>query len=303
MSHCDVYMYGMTVLSTIFQLKGRFPAPDNYQEIVETFVIPGGEAGNGAIVLQNLGVSVVLDGGFLGDLTADLIRQALSARGIDCTRLVYRAGFPGWRDIVFCDGESRTPFGWFIKYLFGSEPLWSSPDEQAIQACRCVALDPFFGAESAQVAELCIKHSRDYVTIDCPWNSPVAQQARVIVCSQEFTDREYPGHSVEALIARYEAVCRGLVIFTLGSRPMVYASPTTPRAYLEPFQVQVVDTLGAGDTFRAGVVYALLQGMTEPEIVRFASACAAVACTRFPSVDQPPQLGEILALIETGQRR
>ncbi|RPI97316.1 MAG: carbohydrate kinase family protein, partial [Chloroflexi bacterium] len=203
----DVYMYGMTVLSTIYQLRGQFPAPDQYQEITETFVIPGGEAGNGAIVLQNLGVSVTLDGGFLGDLTAEPLVQALSVRGINCSRLHYQAGFPGWRDIIFCDGESRTPFGWFNKYLFGSERLWSSPCEEAIEACRCVALDPFFGVESAQVAELCVKHGKDYVTIDCPWDSPIAQQARVLVCSQEFTDREYPIQPVEALMDRYAAVC------------------------------------------------------------------------------------------------
>jgi sugar/nucleoside kinase (ribokinase family) len=293
----------MTVLSTIYQLRGPFPAPDHYQEITETFVIPGGEAGNGAIVLQNLGLNVTLDGGFLGDLTAEPIVQGLSARGIDCSRLHYRAGFPGWRDIVFCDGDSRTPFGWFIKYLFGGEPLWSAPSEEAIQSCRCVALDPFFGAESAQVAELCVKHGKDYVTIDCPWDSPIAQQARVIVCSQEFTNREYPDQSVESLMDQYESVCHGLVIFTLGSRPMLYASPMTPRAYMAPFQVPVVDTLGAGDTFRAGAVYALLQGLSDTEIVRFASACAAVACTRFPSVHEPPTLDEVMALIEAqGQK-
>jgi len=37
----------------------------------------------------------------------------------------------------------------------------------------------------------------------------------------------------------------------------------------------------------------VLQGWSELELVRFASACAAVSCLRFPSVHQPPSLGEV----------
>jgi sugar/nucleoside kinase (ribokinase family) len=55
--------------------------------------------------------------------------------------------------------------------------------------------------------------------------------------------------------------------------------------------------LGAGDTFRAGVVYGVLRDMEDPEIVQFAAACAAVACTRFPSDYEAPALEEINHLI------
>ena len=44
-------------------------------------------------------------------------------------------------------------------------------------------------------------------------------------------------------------------------------------------------------------VYGVLKGMPDDEIVRFASACAAIVCTRFPSVRQPPGMGEIIELI------
>ena len=57
----DVYIYGMTVLSTLHLLKNGFPAPNSYQEIQRTHIMPGGEAGNCAIVLRNLGIQVALD--------------------------------------------------------------------------------------------------------------------------------------------------------------------------------------------------------------------------------------------------
>ena len=50
MNPVDVYVYGMTVLSTIHKLKGDYPKADTYQEIEQTFIMPGGEAANSAVV-------------------------------------------------------------------------------------------------------------------------------------------------------------------------------------------------------------------------------------------------------------
>ena len=61
--------------------------------------------------------------------------------------------------------------------------------------------------------------------------------------------------------------------------------------------MQVVSTLGAGDTFKAGCVYGLLKGMKDDELVRFASACSAVAISRFPLPLNPPKLEEIEKLL------
>jgi len=299
MSQADVYVYGMTVLSTIHKLKGDYPEVDTYQEIERTFVMPGGEAANCAVVLSNLGISTALDGCYLGDETQSAIPAYLGLRGIDCSKMTYLSGFPGWRDLVLCDGKSRTVFGWFIEYLFGERKLWTDPSEESIRRAKCVALDPFFRKTSAQVAALCVKHRTDYVTIDAHWHSEMAQQARALICSKEFLQREYPGEDLEALFAKYLLACRGLVIFTFGSREILYASPRSAPARFQPYEVDVVDTLAAGDTFRAGVVYGILQSLSDRDVVRFAAACAGVACTRFPSVHEPPALQEIEALMNT----
>ena len=301
MSNADVYLYGMTVLSTIHQLKAKFPSADGYQEITRTFVIPGGEAANGAIVLSSLGVSVMLDGPFLGDSTAEPLCSYLQKRGVDCSLLHHHTGFPGWRDIVFCDGDTRTVFGWFVDYFSNGNKFWNKPNEQAIKSAKCVALDPFFGSESEGVALLCQKHKIDYVTIDCRFDSVIAKGARAIACSKEFLDREYPGIESQALLKQYQSNCAGLIIFTYGSRIVLFASAKTSIQSFQPYSIKVVDTLAAGDTFRAGVVYGILKGWSDLDVVRFASATAAVSCTRFPSVYEPPTLAEITDLINSRQ--
>lgn len=295
----DVYIYGMTVLSTIHQLKGKFPAADGYQEIAQTYVMPGGEAANAAIVLQHLGISAQLDGCLMGEVTAKPLIEYLNARSVDCSLMTYRGDFPGWRDIVFCDGASRTVFGWFGDYLFGGQKLWTEPSEDAIRTARCVALDPFFPGASERVAELCRQHGIDYVTIDCKWDTSLAQDARVLVCSQEFIRNNYSNADPAWLFEQYRQVCNGLLIFTFGSQGAWYATAETRRKTLPAYPIEVVDTLAAGDSFRAGVVYGLLNEMPDDELVRFASATAAMVCTRFPSVAQPPTLDEIRALMAT----
>ena len=67
---------------------------------------------------------------------------------------------------------------------------------------------------------------------------------------------------------------------------------------MKPFSAAVKSTLGAGDTFKAGCVWGLLHGMADDELVRFASACSAIAISRFPLPLYPPKLEEVQALIE-----
>ena len=66
---------------------------------------------------------------------------------------------------------------------------------------------------------------------------------------------------------------------------------------MQPFEITVRSTLGAGDTFKAGCVYALLNGFSDMETVRFASACSAVAISRFPLPLNPPKKDEVNELL------
>lgn len=67
---------------------------------------------------------------------------------------------------------------------------------------------------------------------------------------------------------------------------------------MKPFKTEVKSTLGAGDTYKAGCLYALLKGMNDDETVRFASACSSVAISRFPLPLNPPTLEEVNNLLK-----
>jgi sugar/nucleoside kinase (ribokinase family) len=75
------------------------------------------------------------------------------------------------------------------------------------------------------------------------------------------------------------------------------------RFHIAPaVQVTVVDNTGAGDVFRAGFIYGLLQGWGLAEILCFANAAAAVSCTRLGAIPSVPTLAEVHDLLVPTQR-
>jgi sugar/nucleoside kinase (ribokinase family) len=147
--------------------------------------------------------------------------------------------------------------------------------------------------------EICRKHGIPYVTIDSPHDSPLHQHAAVNVVSKECTGQYYADIKPEAVMERMMETAEGLTILTQGGGEMLYGRRGEEIHRMKPFPVEVKSTLGAGDTFKAGCVYGLLHGMSDKELVRFASACSAIAISRFPLPLHPPKLEEVHALLST----
>jgi sugar/nucleoside kinase (ribokinase family) len=66
-------------------------------------------------------------------------------------------------------------------------------------------------------------------------------------------------------------------------------------------RVTAVDTTGAGDVFRAGFIYGLLNEWPLGERLRFANAAAAVSCTRLGAMASVPTLAEVEELMARGE--
>jgi sugar/nucleoside kinase (ribokinase family) len=288
----DAYLYGMTVLSTIHRLAGDLE-PDGYGEIAETFVCPGGEAMNAAMLLSGLGLTTALGGPHWGTETREVLGRYAERYGIDVSGVTLDKGFPGVRDVVLVHGRHRTVLGWFGRYFTDGVRRWGDPDAEAIARARVVAVDPFFGDASAAAARLAADAGKPYVTIDCPHDGPLHARAAATVVAREYRAQHYPGIADAELLERYTGGGPGLTIFTSGKDEIRFARPGVPAEAVPVFPVEVRSTLGAGDTFRAGVVYGVLRGLPDREIVRFAAALAAVVCQRLPIADNVPSLAEV----------
>jgi sulfofructose kinase len=65
-------------------------------------------------------------------------------------------------------------------------------------------------------------------------------------------------------------------------------------------RVDVVDTTGAGDVFRGAFIVALLRGDSPEGILRFATAAAALSCTKPGALSGVPTLAAVEALVGPG---
>lgn len=294
MSVCDIYLYGMTLMTTSHRLGSDFPEPDNYCEIIETHRSPGGETGTCAVVLDGLGAAVQLDGNFLGRSTYREISAYFASTSVSLELMTYDPGFDGLEDLVFVDKNSRTAFGGFEGfYEDESTRRWNYANEEAIARADVVGLDPFFFEESVEVARMCHEHGVSCVVIDCSADSELHRLSEVTVLSAEYLRNEYPGRSIEAVFDEYVGESSGLVVFTFGSDEVWYGRIGASPQRFPSYQVEVESTLGAGDAFKAGVIYALSRGMDDRTLVRFASATAAAACMSYPIAENPPTLVRI----------
>ena len=62
---------------------------------------------------------------------------------------------------------------------------------------------------------------------------------------------------------------------------------------MRAFKIDAVDTLGAGDMFHGAFALRLAEGGDEVAAMRFASAAAALKCTRFGGIIGAPSRTEV----------
>ena len=293
----EAYLFGQILGTHSFLLKDGFLKPDEYSEIGAQYFLPGGETGTAATVLYSLGVTVKMDGTWLGREVAPMLKEFYADKKVDLSSVHIWEEDPGVMDYVVIAGLVRSPLGRFQTLFSEGKRWWSITKEEDITASKVVAIDPYFGDETLLAAELCVKHGIPYVTIDSRHDSYLHKHAAINVVSKECTEGDYKGEDSEEIMRLMQSEAEGLTIITRGGSEMLYARKGEEIHYMKPFDVEVKSTLGAGDTFKAGCVYALLHGMSDEETVRFASACSAIAISRFPLPLNPPTLEEVNNLL------
>lgn len=316
-----VYCYGMVASSTLHLLDTLYPQANGYAEIKSSQTNIAGEAVAGAWVLQRLGIRTKLDGRWLSDTPqSTLLLAMLSEQGIDVSRLEIKKDYRPVEEIVIADGHSRTVFAGYNHILF-SDRQWNAPIEEDVARASLVLLDPFLGKESQLCAEYCVKHRVPYITCDVEPTHYIAQHAFANLVSEEFLLREYNRILAKAALPvaserqdnyaivyqEFLAQCPGWLMFTFGGHPLWYSLPTQPSEApkdrsihrFTPYAVQLVDSTGAGDSFRAGFAFGVLQGWTAEKLVASASATAGLVCETFPGVLNGPAQADVLRLMDS----
>jgi sugar/nucleoside kinase (ribokinase family) len=134
------------------------------------------------------------------------------------------------------------------------------------------------------------------VIVDLEKNNPGTEKLRALCSHLVFSAegaRITAGTDKLDLAARRIARQTGaFVAVTNGSEDIIYVEDGEPRRFAA-FTVKAVDTLAAGDVFHGAFALALAERRGTRDALRFASAVAALKCTRFGGIAGAPTQTEV----------
>jgi len=134
-----------------------------------------------------------------------------------------------------------------------------------------------------------------------PWLRAVGRRRGVVKASDDdiaFLARAgFAGDPVDIAADWVEQYGLGLAVVTLGAGGGAALEPGGAVTRVPGFPTEVVDTVGAGDTFMAGFLDGHVQrGLGIEESLNRAAAAASIVCSRQGA--QPPTAAEVDALLE-----
>jgi ribokinase len=288
----------------------RFPSPGETLRGLSFRIFPGGKGANQAVALARLGARVEMVGAIGDDMLGRGYRDILVQEGVgvEGVRIVggtatgtasIEVSSGGENHIVIVGGANDTIDLACVRAM--ASRIESAailllqleiPLEANIEAARIavaagvpVMLDPAPARELPD--ELLSK-----VTIITPNETEAALLTRADT-SSEAGARE----AARRLLARGI----GRVIIKVGSRGS-YVAEGSSFTHVPAHKVRVVDTVAAGDSFNAGLAFALGQGRELLAAVTFANGAGALSTTREGAQSAMPSAAEVEALLAAGAK-
>lgn len=275
MEHPIVLCYGVIGVDELISV-AQFPERDGHARVLHESRHAGGEGANSASTLAGLGAGVRLAGNRIGDDLRGrfLLGELDRVPGLDVSRVEVAAGTETSHALIVSDSDgARTILGAFAGL--------SAPElhGEAFDDVQLLSVDPFLGPEAEAAARVAVGKSIPVVSIELTAEHPMATLCDVVINSSGFGRRHGRGDPAAVADRLLRAGVRTFILTKGSDGCRVYEQGQTID--VPAFDVDAADTTGAGDAFRAGFIWAHLEGYESETAARLGSAAAAVVC-RFP---------------------
>ncbi len=273
----DVVGVGLNATDTIVSL-ASFPDRGAKVEYCDRAVMPGGQVASTVVACQTWGLRSRYVGKFGDDAAAKLHREAFARVGAEA-QIVTVPGALSLHNVILVDNAGdRTVL------CQRNETMVLQPEElkrEWIVNARLLHVDGHDTAAATQAASWA-REAGIPVTADLddpyPGIDDLIANIDYLLVNCDFSCRLMDEKNLERSLRRMQARygCR-LTAATLGEEG-VLAWDGKQLLHSAAYCVPVVDTTGAGDIFRAGFIYGLMQDWPLERQLDFSCAAAAMNC-------------------------
>ncbi len=294
----DVIGIGSAVYDVLMAVD-RFPAEDTKLEGRETRVQGGGPCATALVAAQKLGVSTAYMGTVGGDPFGQFLLEDFARRGVDTRYVKSVPGAVSFHSVVLLNQGAGTRTCIWNRGTV-PPPSGEQLDFAALAHAKVLHLDGHMLEAALCAAQLC-RQSGAKVSYDAGGTYPGVERllplAHWLIPSEEFACKiTGEAQAEDAARALYAAYHPELIAITQGARGGLLLDEKGLRRY-DSFPVEAKDTNGCGDTFHGAFIAGMLQGMGHDEACRYASAAAAIKCTRLGARDAMPTDAECRAFL------
>ncbi len=289
-----VLCYGTAEVINRIQLP-FMPTPVRDSLVTSDYYRVGGTALNVALPLAVWGANSVVVGNELGeDAYADLVLSELERHpSVQAQWLVRteQARTPFTRIFVLPDRERYA-----VRY-WQDQTRWAEITPSMLTAVGYLSLDETAGDKAVQAAALAQVQGITVVSSDIvEATHPLARHSDIVITSATTLRRCFTTFEQVDIASSLIAAGVRIFIVTNGSKPVqVFTADGDEQTY-PSFPLPPADRTGAGDVFKAGCLFGLVQGWELPRYIRFATAAASLWIAQPTPFKQASSLDDILAL-------
>lgn len=286
----------------------RMPAPGETVFGQSFHTAPGGKGANQAVAAARLGAEVRMVGRVGQDEFGPVLLDGMRREGIDISGVASDPNNSSGIAMILLDGRKEN----YIIAIYGanlaSDHEQVSAVESSLDGADALLLQLETPLEVAVESARFAKRRGVHVVWDpapaldmghnaytlCDVLTPNQSEAEYLT-GITVTDLDSAKRASRQLVSDGVSAC----VLTMAEAGSYYAT-RDGEGFVPPFDVEVSDTVAAGDAFSAGLGVALAEGLSLPSAVRYASAAGALAVTKRGAQEAMPHRREVDALFGEG---
>lgn len=279
----------------------------------QTICMGGGAVSNCLVQVARLGGKSGWIGKLGDDLLGDKIVDMLEGENVDCSYVIRSNEECSPFNVAIYAGEQKRRVGGFLI----PNSLAKLNDKDLEFFIKPMLSTDWLAIEIGEIpVEYCIKLAKKakkhgvHIALDVDLD-PIMQCRSTIEEIYEMfkcTDLLIPNiNSLSSLFKENDPVklCKVLyekycvpVVMTAGSDGAYYIDESGYLGHQPAMPVNVTDTVGAGDAFHGGLLYAITEGKTLSYSVLIGTACAAINCMAQGARGGMPDMKQVIKEIE-----